>query len=705
MLGVAVHCARAMGASETEDAEPDDDGELHFRVSPGVLGPLGAEQLQDPALAVLELIKNSWDADAKKVTVSVSTKRTKKIVVSDDGHGMSEKDFRDRWLVIGASFKRGERTSKGGRPLIGEKGLGRLATFALGRTVKLESAEEPASGFSTDINWGALKASPSLEDYPITLAPKRRKRGTLVEISNLDKSWDETQSQYLVSHAEFLTSVPGENFTISFSVNSKPKKIEKPSEQISKFAEAYLDLTVDDTGKPVVTSCNVDGKDYSWAEFRNFKENELDPRLAGMRLVLQFFRRDQAAKKTEALQRNLVTGILDRYQGVRVFRDGINVPPYGLNGDDWAGLEKQRTRFGGPTMVPGNSQLMGELHLNREAHRHLVITAGRAGFADQQAVQSLARYTRWAVRELGTARRAAVLKLKRGTPVPSRVDREQGGVTPNPAKLVRAAFQKVNEDPALQQNPDLRRLVKDASEELLTALESNEELLRLYAQLASTGIAATSFAHELRTEFDVMSESIDELKRAKKKPDKELIGVMDFSWGRVRSFGALFQVVPVKLRRRSRQLSPQEMVRSANTALALAIPDKVTTNVEAPRGAARVVPAELDSILVNLVSNAVKAINESDNREKGRILISFATKGADLELRVADNGCGVSEKVRDVMFEPLEGTFSEGTGMGLPIVQFLASRYEGLVTLVEKPPSGYATQFHVLLRNVVGNKS
>jgi len=389
----------------TDEREPraglDHGDGLHFRVSPDVLGPLGAEQLQDPALAVLELIKNSWDADAKKVTVSVSTKRTKKIVVSDDGHGMSEKDFRDRWLVIGASLKRGERTSKGGRPLIGEKGLGRLATFALGRSVKLESAEDPAAGFATNINWVALKASPSLEEYPITLSSKRRKRGTLVEITDLEKNWEPSHTQYLVSHAEFLTAVPGEDFTISFSVNSKPQKLAKPAEQIAKFSEASFEMTVNKNGLPTIASCTVDERDFTDTQFRQFPEKELNPRLSGMRLVLKFFRRDQALKKS--LQRNLISGILERYQGVRIFRDGINVPPYGLNGDDWAGLEKQRTRYGGPTMVPGNSQLMGEVHLSRDAHKHLVITAGRSGFTDQQAVQSLAHYTQWAVRELGTA--------------------------------------------------------------------------------------------------------------------------------------------------------------------------------------------------------------------------------------------------------------------------------------------------------------
>jgi signal transduction histidine kinase len=658
--------------------------------------------LQDPALAVLELIKNAWDADARRVTVAITTKgKSSKIIVSDDGHGMSDAEFRNRWLVIGASYKRVQRLSENGRPLIGEKGLGRLATVALGRAVRIESAREPASGFSTDINWRDLKSAESLEDYPIVVQPKRRKRGTLVEISKLEKPWEPAHTKFLISHAEFLASVPGEDFAISFSVDSKKQRLAHPAEQIARFSEASIKVKVNDQGQPIVESCSVGLIDKSDSAWRPLKDQEVDQRLAGMRIELQFFRRDEALKQ-RALEGNLVRGILERYQGVRVFRDGINVPPYGLNGDDWASLEKQRTRYGGPTMVPGNSQLMGELHLDRLRHGHLTITAGRAGFADQQAVSSLAAYLRWTVIQLGTARRAAKLGIGGGKAVPPRVDRDRQDGAPSPARLVKEAFKPVNENPVLKRDPDLRRQVESAANELLMTLRSNEETLRLYAQLASTGIAATSFAHELRAEFDVMSESIKELQQATRRPDRELVDLMGHSWGRVRSFGALFQVVPVKLRRQLRQMAPAEIRKSALTALALATADKVGTHVALPKSPAHVVPAELDSIFVNLVSNAVKAINESDNRGTGRILITFETKGRDLELGVADNGCGVSDKMRAVMFEPLEGSFAEGTGMGLPIVQFLASRYDGFARLSESPPSGYSTLFLVVLKNVTG---
>jgi HSP90 family molecular chaperone len=113
----------------------------HFRVSPQVLGPLGAEQLQDSALAILELIKNAWDADATRVAVSVNQNQLRgRITIIDNGHGMNRSEFEDRWLVIGASYKRGEQKSEGQRPLIGEKGLGRLASFALGSSITIKSA-------------------------------------------------------------------------------------------------------------------------------------------------------------------------------------------------------------------------------------------------------------------------------------------------------------------------------------------------------------------------------------------------------------------------------------------------------------------------------------------------------------------------------------------------------------------------------------
>jgi signal transduction histidine kinase len=680
----------------------DRPSKPHFRVSPEVLGPLGAEQLQDPALAILELIKNAWDADATRVAVSVDQKELPgSITVVDNGHGMRQTEFEDRWLVIGASHKRGEQKSEGLRPLIGEKGLGRLASFALGSSIAIKSARKGEEGFVAEVNWESLRTAVSLEDYEVKISPKKHRPGTRIEIQDLRSKWESAHTDFLVTHAEFLASVPGEKFRLSLTVNGKPQPVQDPLAMISRLSEATLGMNVGEAGTPQIVECKVNGADETHVVFREMKTADKDPRLAGMRLTLKFFRRDEAAKRlSDVLERNEVTEVLERYQGVRVYRDGINVPPYGLNRDDWAALEKQRTATGGPTLVPGNSQLIGEVHITRNAHPHFVITAGRSGFSDQSAVGSLANYVRWAVRELGTARRAEQLGITTAMAVPTRVDAAKPPQQ-DPETVARAALAQIVRARVVRQDPELRQSVEHASAAIVTVLDRNEETLRLYAQLASTGIAATSFAHELRAEFDVVSEAVAELKRSRGRPDKELLELLNDSWARIRAFGSLFKVIPVKLRRQRKTLSAGDLKGSVKTVLGLAPPDKVTPEIHVPQMSLAVVPAEFDSILLNLVSNSVKAIAESRNRESGKIRVALSSKGADLDIRVADNGCGISPKVAAVMFEPLEGKFAEGTGMGLPIVKFLAERYKGRVQAAQTPPQGYVTEMIVNLRNVV----
>ncbi|HVZ73903.1 MAG TPA: ATP-binding protein [Polyangia bacterium] len=671
-------------------------------MSPKVLGPLGAEQLADPALAILELIKNAWDADATRVRISIYPRKSSgHIVVEDDGHGMTEEEFGARWLVIGSSNKRGADTTESGRRVpIGEKGLGRLATFSLGKIVTIDTVRVGHPAFAATIDWSDLLKAETLEDYGISMSSSGRARGTEITIRDLAAPWNDDHTQFLISHAQFLTAVPGDNFAISLKVDGVRQPLEDPIEAISRLSEGDLEMKVASDGTPDITACHVEGVNRQNTAFRPIKDTYRDSRLAGMRVHLRFFRRDTAARRLgESLKRNDVNAALERYQGFRVFRDGINVPPYGINGNDWAGLEKQRTATGGPTMVPGNSQLVGEVHLSRRSHNHLIITAGRSGFADQRAVTSIANYIRWAVREFGTARRAQKLGLPDGAQVPGRVETARDGESTTTA--IRHSLRELASNKTIQNDPELRRSLAELSVNVLDDLDEQESTLRLYAQLASTGIAATSFAHELRAEFDVVSEALSELSGGKRKPDAELLRVLNEAWSRIRAFAGLFKVVPVKSRRRRMLLAPRDAKQAVEVILGLAPPEHVHTRCVIPTHSFRLVISEFDSIVLNLVSNAVKAIASSKNRTSGRIEVRFHASKQDLEIKVADNGCGVSKRVAAVMFEPLEGQFEEGTGMGLPIVKFIAERYDGHVSLAPTPPNGYETEFVVRLRNVV----
>src|SRR5690554_5801817 len=119
----------------------------HFDITPHIVKQLGEQLVPDEVTALLELIKNSYDADASYVSIEINTngEYTKEklfypnrkgfIVVEDDGFGMDEKTIMKSWLLISYSNKRAlngvkEKTPNGRTPL-GEKGLGRLSTQRL----------------------------------------------------------------------------------------------------------------------------------------------------------------------------------------------------------------------------------------------------------------------------------------------------------------------------------------------------------------------------------------------------------------------------------------------------------------------------------------------------------------------------------------------------------------------------------------------
>jgi signal transduction histidine kinase len=673
----------------TEERHRDEQADEmpHFRVSPSVLGPLGAEQLQDPTLAVLELVKNSWDADATEVTVRVTSDH---VQVEDNGAGMARADFLNKWLVIGASDKRNRTHTDGLRPIIGEKGLGRLATFAIGRKVRIESGNSRES-FSSTVDWAEVMKAESLETHPIRVRRGLGRAGTTITVEDLRRGWEASDTQLLSEYAQFLSSIPGEKFKITILADGKRLRIKKPLALFERHAEALFRVEVDADGTPNVTECRVGSTKFKKLVFRKMPTAQKDARLAGVKVVLRFLRRSEGTKVLrEALRLSQAAKLLDQYHGVRVFRDGINVPPYGIRGDDWAGLERQRTSTGGPTRVPGNSQLIGEVHLSR-AHSHYVVTAGRAGFTDQHAVKALARYVRWAAKEVGTARRAHEAKITVGA-VPARIDEKSGGLSDEAEKALQVALDAAGKSEA----PEAKELAR-RTRSLVKKFENTEETLRLYAQLASAGIAATSFAHELRKDFDTVTLGLSKFGRATGTVDPKILADVSDAWARVRSFAGLFRVLPVKIRRARNALTEVDIERSVQRILELAPPGRVHTKILARPVKISLVPAELDSIVLNLVTNALKAIDESSRRERGRIRVQFLDGANGFELRVADNGCGVSKAVQKIMFRPLEGRFSEGTGMGLPIVEFLAYQYGGVVALSDDAPPGYRTEFRVRL--------
>ena len=111
---------------------------LHFKFDVSTFRLLGRELITDRITALFELVKNCYDANAENVDIVFEQlnplSENSKIIIKDDGLGMTFEDIRDKWMVIGTSSKRRKRTSPApyNRVVAGKKGVGRFAVDKLG---------------------------------------------------------------------------------------------------------------------------------------------------------------------------------------------------------------------------------------------------------------------------------------------------------------------------------------------------------------------------------------------------------------------------------------------------------------------------------------------------------------------------------------------------------------------------------------------
>ncbi|MBS3941993.1 MAG: ATP-binding protein [Actinobacteria bacterium] len=169
----------------------------NFVVDARLLRELGERLVGEPHIALAELIKNSYDADATQVHITFDGDA---IEVVDDGHGMTLKDFDDRWLRIGTTHKdEQERSPRFGRSLTGSKGVGRLSAQLLADSLSLETRYDGERLVRATVDWDAAVEAGLLTEYPIQVTTSARsgttfaggaEHGTRILLTGLKSDWD-----------------------------------------------------------------------------------------------------------------------------------------------------------------------------------------------------------------------------------------------------------------------------------------------------------------------------------------------------------------------------------------------------------------------------------------------------------------------------------------------------------------------------------
>lgn len=176
-----------------------------FKTRARIINQLGEQLIKNESIALLELIKNSYDADASECSVTMTNPDSEKdgsITIIDNGLGMDKKILETGWLEIGTSFKEDlningikYRSPNFKRLPLGEKGIGRLGVHRLGKIIKVITKKENSDECVLEINWNDIEKSKYIEDLPIKITTRKpvtfkSSTGTKIVISQLRVPWD-----------------------------------------------------------------------------------------------------------------------------------------------------------------------------------------------------------------------------------------------------------------------------------------------------------------------------------------------------------------------------------------------------------------------------------------------------------------------------------------------------------------------------------
>jgi len=418
-----------------------------FRTRARVLNQLGEQLIKNEAIALLELIKNSYDADASKCDVEMynpTSIKSGRIIVTDDGEGMDIKTLSTAWLEIGTSYKEDlknssetKRTNKYRRLRLGEKGIGRLGVHRLGKQIEIVTKQNNSKECRLTIDWNTIEHSKYLEDIPVVIKEReplefKGGSGTKITISELRVPWSRGMARDCARSILSLNSPfeSKDNFKASFNIlNSDWLKglmqyddiehyklfefdIEMAGNEIIKFNYDFLPwptMTKLRSRQLTITDKEIHHLRRMVYKSENDKElQEIDlskHEIGKVRFKGVIFDRDSNILNLglDLKDKKGFKEYLDKNGGVRVFRDNMRVMDYGESGNDWLDLGGRRVNL--PTKRISNNIILAAVYLDREDSTDLKEKANREGFVENEAYEMLFHAIRFAIDRIESLRK------------------------------------------------------------------------------------------------------------------------------------------------------------------------------------------------------------------------------------------------------------------------------------------------------------
>ena len=709
-----------------------EDKKLKWRFDISTFRLIGRELITDRITALFELVKNCYDANATRVdvvfenvsydnaVVDDTTKEVRvnpgsKVVIEDNGYGMSFEDIRDKWMVIGTASKRTSPFSPRpfGRRCVGEKGIGRFAVDKLGDKVNIVTKkEEDDRWLNVEFDWNSYfnEVSPDEREHIRLFTDIENKydyldrnegsgvSGTKLIVSSVREFWSKDDISRFYKEANKIVS-PYTLLNPPFKIYITAREygwVEKPVEPDKiDFATEEAEITYRDGIQETL---------YFDKDKGCIAKKDGPLRIFGG-ISLKIFYFDENARRNYYRKYKDVNNRID---GIKIYRDGIIATPFAeaeANPDrkrDILGIDKRLWQDIFNRI--STREIIGILDITKDGNPKIIDATNRQDFIDNREYRELKEFI------LEQLRAFEELKIYKRELKRASVSDELKTAKENVDTFAHSVNRVIETNPDLKK--DLQPLVEQATKagtSVKKAIEeqkkAEKEYIRkenMYLSIMSLQEYAIHIAHAVRTSLGKIQRKAEFFDKYYPDPEEEeyfklyakeiyqemlvLNQVIDFMLSYSKS-GLNFEDLNLNELVSGLFKSYETSLKAENIRSVVEIPDNLRINTNRQF---------FMDILQNMISNSVKALKGVPDKT---IKCSGYISENDLILSMSDNGIGIPLEKREWVFGVFNTTTAEsgGAGIGLYVVKTRVESLKGKVEVVDSEFGKVGTTIKITL--------
>ncbi len=658
-----------------------------------IVKTFGEELISNDYVAIIELIKNSYDADARRVKTTFVAPLQKghgKLLIEDDGTGMSPGDVRKGWMEPASIAKLANRKSSLGRDLLGEKGIGRFSAAKLAASLTLITRKRGNREVVASFQWSDFykpqKYLDQIKGWWETRPPEQIKQsGTILLMEGFNTTWNEEKFRELRTYLSRLVNPlrPLQDFQIELNVPddfskyagriTPPESVQKPDYVIKGKMDSRSELFAEYSSKIHTKSRTLhdgilkldSGKKPTCGplsfEFRVWDRDRLKDLAVEIGSTVGDIRRD-----------------LDEIAGVSIFRDEFRVSPYGNPRNDWLRLDIRRVQ--NPTMRLSNNQIVGNILITATGNPDLRDQTNREGIVETDALTDLADVAK-AILSLLEAERYKERREAKGDERKFRLFRE----------IDLASVREVVER-KLPGDKEAEHVVAEKEREIKERVEEFRDFIVRYRRLSTLGQLVDIVLHDSGAALSRIVNGLGviqrEIKKMKDIPDAAERNLSYAIQGQ-RLLGELFKRLEPfggRKRERAKNIIVEESINDVFQIFTKEIGDlSVKVSLPETKTPFNVSDPDFKMVFVNLLNNSLYWLRRET---KGRKEITVNVKKADgsIDIIFSDNGPGIPQEDAPYIFDPYYTKKPGGIGLGLTIVGEFITECDGTLDLLEHGP-------------------